>query len=446
MNLCEIIKKLKLKEGIYSKKEYNKINNLRIAKTIEKGRIDFDKIYFLNDKPLIIFKEFKDDFTEKEVNIVLEQIWSLDEVPLFFAIMPDRIRIYNSFFFDKKDPIKIEEKMEKINDILEDFKYENLLTRNFLRNKNLKFNKKVRLSKYLKDNLVELISKLEEMGLERKIINDFLLKCFFSKCFIDRYERFRGKIKEDYHVDSFEKLLLKVDNLYDFFEKLHNDYNGDIFKIGIDEKNQINKKHLKLVSNFYKGYNLKTGDSVLFNPYNFSIIPVSLVSDIYQTVLGDEGKQKNKSFYTPLMLVDNLLTKYKSTINEKTKVLDPSCGSGIFLVEILRIKLGKIKEINKDSIEKTLKTIYGFDIDEKAIKITCFSLYVVILDYVKTLNSFKFDNLINKTLFEVDFFDEGKFSQMPQFDLIVGNPPWGNPKDQTKYIDYANKNNLPISD
>ena len=54
------------------------------------------------------------------------------------------------------------------------------------------------------------------------------------------------------------------------------------------------------------------------------------------------------------------------------RVLDPSCGSGIFLVEILKIILSSEKEYSEKL--KAIQDIFGFDINPLAIftcKINC---------------------------------------------------------------------------
>ena len=108
--------------------------------------------------------------------------------------------------------------------LLEEFQYERLLNGEFLRNKELDFSRKRRLREYLKENLGILIHKLENDGIERSMINNILLKCFFSKCFIDRYDYFTKKIKRDYKVNSFEELILNLDQLYQFFNEISQVY------------------------------------------------------------------------------------------------------------------------------------------------------------------------------------------------------------------------------
>jgi hypothetical protein len=44
---------------------------------------------------------------------------------------------------------------------------------------------------------------------------------------------------------------------------------------------------------------LTKGQLSLFPLYDFNIIPVELISNIYERFLGDEKQQEDKAFYTP---------------------------------------------------------------------------------------------------------------------------------------------------
>lgn len=75
----------------------------------------------------------------------------------------------------------------------------------------------------------------------------------------------------------------------------------------------------------------KDGQLCLFD-FQFDIIPIEFISHIYQIFL-DDNKAKYGIFYTPEGLA-NLL--FDNVIRHEGKVLDPSCGSGIFLVLAFR--------------------------------------------------------------------------------------------------------------
>jgi hypothetical protein len=134
-------------------------------------------------------------------------------------------------------------------------------------------------------------------------------------------------------------------------------------------------------------------------------------------------------------------------------VLDPACGSGIFLVETLRslIENNITKEMYVEDNNKLIKlienNIYGIDKNPEAIDVAIFSLYLTLLDYKdpKTLKNFKLPKLYGSNFFVNDFFVEEiyRFFQSKRLDFIIGNPPWGR-VDNSPHIDYCNKNGLPI--
>ena len=72
------------------------------------------------------------------------------------------------------------------------------------------------------------------------------------------------------------------------------------------------------------------------------------------------------------------------------KVLDPACGSGIFLVQALRRMIERYQEINEITSTKTKsfkdilrkiaeENIYGIDQDDNAINVAVFSVYLAFL-------------------------------------------------------------------
>ncbi|HFU74959.1 MAG TPA: hypothetical protein ENK66_01805, partial [Arcobacter sp.] len=187
----------------------------------------------------------------------------------------------------------------------------------------------------------------------------------------------------------------------------------------------------------------------LFDIYNFSIIPIEFISNVYESFIGEEKQKKSGAYYTPTFLVDYIL---KYTVDEhfkensesyNCKVLDPACGSGIFLVETLRKLINQYekvtrKEITSEKIIELVKdNIYGIDYNKNALQISVFSLYLTMLDYQNPsdIEKFTFPSLLksdknkNPNFFENDFFDvDTEYNDIlknKKLDFIIGNPPYG---------------------
>ena len=85
-----------------------------------------------------------------------------------------------------------------------------------------------------------------------------------------------------------------------------------------------------LISDFLSGKEeQQTGQKSLFALYDFNIIPVSLISNIYEILLGKEKQKSDRAFYTPEYLVKYVVAQAlgEEQIKESLITLDPSCGS-----------------------------------------------------------------------------------------------------------------------
>lgn len=134
---------------------------------------------------------------------------------------------------------------------------------------------------------------------------------------------------------------------------------------------------------------------------------------------------------------------------------DPSCGSGIFLVEAYRrlvcrwMSQNDIHTITCDQLNLLLKSsIFGVDINEEAIRVASFSLSLAMCDFLdprSIWDKLSFPRLLDNNLISSDFFDEDKSFNNRKFDVIIGNPPWqSNITRKTK--EYLKKANRVIGD
>ena len=450
-SLRNLLDKLELNEdnGLFLKEDTLKINS-RIKNSLK--YINYDAIYILDENPLIIFKEF-DTYSKKEIHDFRKVIWNLNDVPIVFIIFPEEIQVYNSNIFDDEDSFL--GKFSKDDD-LEIFNIYNLANGTFFDKYHNSFNNSKRVQNYLLENIKITIKLLKKDKLDLEIIHSLIGKLIFSKYLIDR-----GICKDEFFINNygcnFNNVILKKECLFKFFNTLEEKFNPDLFKLTENQKNKITDKHLKNLHKLFSGFDMKNPEqTVLDCPYDFEIIPIELISNIYEAFLQDNNSKKDqKAIYTPLFLVDYILNNTldkKLKNNTSCKILDPSCGSGVFLVESLRRIIDKNIELKSKLTPNELKdiltsNIYGIDIDNDAIQMTLLSIQLTLFDYlnVEEIKHFKMPELINKNFFNDDFFNlNGLFNSLNGFDLIVGNPPWGS-KQQKSHIDYYNKNNLPVT-
>lgn len=306
---------------------------------------------------------------------------------------------------------------------------------------------KKNLNEFLIDNLRYITKRLKD---EYKIsfANKLMLRVLFIRYLIDRGINI-GYMGLDDNVKHSQEIFLNIMQNKDDFLKLvkylKERFNGNLFEIDEQkEKNEITEEALVMLHDFLIAKEeMKTGQLCLFPFYDFNIIPIELISNIYEVLLGKEKQDKDKAFYTPEYLVDYIVNRTvgKYLVNEnECKILDPSCGSGIFLVKSLQRILERNADPSgflqdKDRINALVKeNIYGVDYNEEAVDVTIFSIYVTLFDYQdpKSLEQFKLPLLKNENILFGDFFDEEKMRLIENlnFKFILGNPPWGSVKQQ----------------
>ena len=116
------------------------------------------------------------------------------------------------------------------------------------------------------------------------------------------------------------------------------------------------------------------------------------------------------------------------------KVIDPACGSGIFLVEAYRrlvarwILSNKSKLIQPNDLISILQDcIYGVDCNSEAVRVASFSLSLAMCDFLepRTIwNDLRFPRLLHYNLFNKDFFQQDCDFDKAEYNIVVGNPPW----------------------
>jgi hypothetical protein len=163
-----------------------------------------------------------------------------------------------------------------------------------------------------------------------------------------------------------------------------------------------------------------------------------LFSKLYQEIFLPDTRHRIGEFFTPSNLVQKMIEDlYKIGL----RILDPSCGSGNFLVNAI-IKILDSSESNVLK-SKAFSNVYGFDVNPLAIMTAKVNIFLLLIenfniekDRIPDFNIFLIDSLFP------EFYEEKAHLNIKNlynsFDLVIGNPPWLTYKDI--YIkDYQNK-------
>ncbi len=226
--------------------------------------------------------------------------------------------------------------------------------------------------------------------------------------------------------------------------------NGSVFSFGEESLREITQSQLRLVASVFSG-DSPDGQLNLFDPYDFSHIPIETLSCVYEQFLHDaksaDGTSRGKTlgaYYTPVPLTDYVISEIdrKQPLKPGMKVLDPACGSGAFLVQcyrrlVERRRRAERRELKASELRELLTNhVFGVDRDDDACRVAELSLILTLLDYVDPPDlentTFKLPYLRDNNIFQGDFFaPDGpthEFLQNERFNWVIGNPPWAEVK------------------
>lgn len=448
-----------------------------------------DSVYFNTDEngnsfPAVFLKKvsFFDGKTLQEIADTHQKIWNYKKVLFFYVYSETEIRIYNcsekpliktirDFDFEKElKNIEIKtfnysdlQQLEELNKLFSRIAIDTgiIWTSEDASSIRLKINLQRRVDKYLVSSLVNTASKLKDDGLKLDVIHKVILRSLFLLYLEDR-----GAADRNFYcqfldgAESYFDILNDVDATYDLYKRLKEHFNGNVFTLDPNEE-KLNKEQLQNIKTCFIRGREKSDNQQLFEDwrifrlFNFKIIQIELLSEIYENFLSETDptlKEDSGTYYTPPSLVEFILNE-KLPVNKKEyniKILDPSCGSGIFLVESfnrLVRRYENAQQLKKLSDFKVLvqllkDNIFGIEIHPQAIKVAAFSLYLALVDKLDPKNLWQDKNhqlpyLINDpenndpqkqgyNLFLRDTIsDLSKENILQDFKLVVGNPPFG---------------------
>lgn len=257
------------------------------------------------------------------------------------------------------------------------------------------------------------------------------------------------EVKKTGNVSVNERItdLLNLQGIFlnkfkdNFFEGLHVLLNGNYVKYAIGNQRKNSKKisEDELQSVLYK-LNEKTEKRRKNGVY---YTPTDVVSYItYNSLVVYSGEENHKTYNEndAFNLLKSLERDKIEEIIFKTTLIDPTCGTGEFVLTALDIKIRLLLALDKrhtdDQLLEICKTVFGNDIDDESIDISKTRVFLKIGQLFKEEGSFvKLAQILNGQFFVKDFICKEKpFKNV--FDIVVGNPPY------VEYRKFENKKSL----
>lgn len=234
------------------------------------------------------------------------------------------------------------------------------------------------------------------------------------------------------------------------------------FRCGINEKPEdVKERILKIFENVKHKYRevIDSNDEITLDAnsivyivgelQNYCLIEADrdVIADAFETFIDHALKGGQGQFFTPRNVIKMIIEILDP--NEDDFIIDPSCGSGGFLVETLRYIWAKIekqgktlgwsqKELNEEKMEVAINKICGIDKDYFLSKVA--KAYMAILGDGKgglfcedSLD--RLENWNNKTKIKIG---------LNKFSILLTNPPFGSKikvqgEDKLKQYDFGYK-------
>ncbi|MBU0511264.1 MAG: N-6 DNA methylase, partial [Chloroflexi bacterium] len=386
-------------------------------------KINAEKIFFVNNDPIIVFRAFTSLPDKSEVLTAFRQAWCMTRPQYLFLAFPGELRVYGL----RQSPRQHKdlnqqltcETINRIADVsvkLKDYRREQLEAGYFPQDEHFGKADEQADKRLIKD-LKEVRKQLRAINdLDPKFAHALIGRSIFVRYLEDRkvllptyFEQVAAKHQRDdwlgllgepppqlliqdkkWQERRYYQVLQDKDFTYALFEQLAEDFNGDLFPKDAAEERAVTITHLETLRKYLLGDPDPRQPTLWLWAYDFEIVPIELISSIYEEFYKNEQDDPG-THYTPSVLVEFVLSQVLPTsyldANPTLQILDPACGSGIFLVEAYRrLVRYRIQEtggpLDSVALREILRDqIRGIELNKNATYVAAFSLYLALLHY-----------------------------------------------------------------
>ena len=421
------------------------------------GHLGADAIFRVGTTPVVVFKS-SDQGSGEEAD--WHRIaWNAGAAPLLWVTTPQYVRLYNAYqppsSYTGQSPLLREFRLAgsldtALAELAEACGRRHIAMGGFWKSDLARpIDRRGRIDGVLLAELSQLLQALVGGGLSPTLAQKLVGRCIFVQYLVHRGNIQPDELARRYGAGELHEILTDLDATYRLFRWVKETFNGDLFPLESpqQERQQLGDDidRLAPLAAFFGRFNVRDGQGRLF-PFRFDAIPIELISSIYEKFVHlaeTDGSPRTGVHYTPINLVDLVLDPVFEGLSPDARILDPACGSAVFLVEGLRrlvwLKAGGASP-TRDLIRRTLfEQVRGVDVSPAALSIAAFSLYLTLLELdpdaprgMDEMEVLKFDHLRGRVLFQASAFDAALPGQLSaadrgghsKFDAIVGNPPW----------------------
>ena len=222
--------------------------------------------------------------SEEQVAGWRREIWNQGFAPLLWVLSPNRIDLYNGFGRPKETGdaaahrLRTFQSIENELDDLDAFAGRLAMETGQFWQQAGTVDRKTSVDRQLLSDLAWLEHDLVDAGLDRPDAQALIGRSIFTQYLIDRRIVTEELLERDYGHHALPSILRDRPATERLFDWLREIFNGDMFP---SDSSAPSAEHLCRVADFLQAVDPNTGQMKLF-PYQFDVIPVELISSIYE--------------------------------------------------------------------------------------------------------------------------------------------------------------------
>ena len=294
-----------------------------------------------------------------EADLIHRRVWNQNVVPFLLVQCPREVRLYSGFKYKRetigggtsaaaaRGILRAAIQFNEVATVLESFRAEAIDDGDLWQRWNKAVTPEARVDWQLLSSLDRLDQRLMADGIPSRLLAHALIGRFVYLHYLRARDILSDRKLTEWGLDPDDVLSRRARLVR--FQLLQNRLdrwlNGSVFPLSAQALADIGEQRLQHVAGVFRGDTPEGQQHLDFDAYDFSYIPIETLSVIYQQFLHaaeyahgrSEGRERG-AYYTPVPLANFILDTLdrRKPLKEGMRVLDPACGSGVFLVQCYR--------------------------------------------------------------------------------------------------------------